>query len=65
MSSGAFLNHNPMNKPATNNKIILIAVVFQFVDPVQKDEWNIIRGTNFCQLQLSVNKFQMLHKFST
>ena len=34
LSSGAFLNHNPVNK---NNKIILITAVFHFVDQVQKD----------------------------
>ena len=34
--SGAFHNQNPINKPAKNNKIILIAAVFHFVDPVQK-----------------------------
>ena len=36
-SSGAFLNQNPINKPAINNKRVLIAAVFHFVDPVQKD----------------------------
>ena len=37
LSSGAFLNHNPINNPAKNNKRMLIAAVFHFVDPVQKD----------------------------
>ena len=37
LSSGAFLNHNTINKPAKNNKRMLIAAVFHFVDPVQKD----------------------------
>ena len=37
LSCGAFLNHNPVNKPAKNNKIMLIAAVFHFVDPAQKD----------------------------
>ena len=31
-----FTTKNPINKPAKNNKIILIAAVFHFVDPVQK-----------------------------
>ena len=35
--SCGFLNHNPVNKPAKNNKKMLIAAVFDFVDPVQKD----------------------------
>ena len=34
LSSGAFLNQNPINNPAKNNKRILIAAVFHFVDPV-------------------------------
>ena len=34
---GAFLNHKPINKPAKNNKRILIAAVFHFVEPVQKE----------------------------
>ena len=37
LSNGAFLNHNPITKPAKNNKRMLIAAVFHFVDPVQKD----------------------------
>ena len=37
LSSGAFLNHNPINKPAKNNKRMLIAAVFNFADPEQKD----------------------------
>ena len=37
LSSGAFLNHNPINKPAKNNKRMLISAVFNFVDPKQKD----------------------------
>ena len=32
-----FSTKNPINKPAKNNKRILIAAVFDFVDPVQKD----------------------------
>ena len=32
LSSSAFLNHNPINKPAKNNKRMLIAAVFHFVD---------------------------------
>ena len=35
--SGAFLDKNPINKPAINNKRVLIAAVFHFVDPVQKE----------------------------
>ena len=34
---GAFLNQKPINKPAKNNKRILIAAVFHFVEPVQKE----------------------------
>jgi len=37
LSIGAYLNHNPINKPAKNDKKMLIAAVFQFVDPVLKD----------------------------
>ena len=37
LSSGAFLNPNPINKPANNNNGMLIAAAFHFVDPVQKD----------------------------
>ena len=37
LSSGAFLNHNLINKPTKNKKNILITAVFHFVDPVQKD----------------------------
>ena len=39
LSSGAFLNHNPINKPAKNNKRMLIAAVFHFKDkdPAQND----------------------------
>ena len=33
---------NPINKPAKNNKRILIGPVFHFVDRVQKDSINII-----------------------
>ena len=33
----AFLNHEPINKPAKNNKRMLIAAVFHFVEPVQKE----------------------------
>ena len=36
--SGAFLIHIPTSKPAKNNKKILIAAVFHFVDFVQKDK---------------------------
>ena len=36
LSSGAFLNHDPIDKPAKNNKRVLILAVFHFVDPVQK-----------------------------
>ena len=35
LSSGA--NHNPINKPAKNNKRMSIAAEFHIVDPVQKD----------------------------
>ena len=35
LSNGAFLNHNPINKSAKNNKRMLIAAVFYFVDAVQ------------------------------
>ena len=35
LSCGAFLNHNPVNKPAKNNKRMLIAAAFHFVDPVE------------------------------
>ena len=41
LSCGAILNHNPIKKPAKNNKRMLIAAVFHFVDPVQED-----RGKN-------------------
>ena len=34
LSNGAFLNHNPLNKSAKNNKRMLIAAVFYFVDAV-------------------------------
>ena len=37
LSCGAFLNHNPVNKPAKNNKRMLIAAVVHFLDPVEKD----------------------------
>ena len=37
LTSGAFLNQNPINKPAMNNRRILIAAVFHFVRPVEKD----------------------------
>ena len=37
LSSGAFLNRNPINNPAKNNQRMLIAAVFHFVEPVQKD----------------------------
>ena len=37
LSSGAFLSHNSITKPAKNNKRMLIAAVFHFEDPVQKD----------------------------
>ena len=36
LSSGVFLNQNPTNKPAKNNKRIFVGAVFHFVDPVQK-----------------------------
>ena len=35
LSNGAFLNHNPINKSAKNNKRMLIAAVSYFVDAVQ------------------------------
>ena len=42
LPSGAFLNQNLINKeshkPAEKNKRMLIAAVFHFVDPVQKDK---------------------------
>ena len=69
LSSGAFLNHNRINKPAKNNKRTLIAAVFHFVDPLQKRQVKTSQDdTTLCQLQLSVKKLnesQMLHKFST
>ena len=34
LSRGVFLNRNPVNKPAKNNKRMLLAAVFHFVDPV-------------------------------
>ena len=37
LTSGAFLKKKPINKPGKNNKRILIAAVFDFVDPVKKD----------------------------
>ena len=43
LSSGAFLNHNPINKPAKNNKRMLMSAVFNFVDPEQKTGKNITR----------------------
>ena len=36
-SCSAFLNENPINKPSINNQRVLIAAVFHFADPVQKD----------------------------
>ena len=37
LTSGAFLNKNdPLNKPAMNNRRILVAAAFHFVDPVKK-----------------------------
>ena len=41
LSCGAILNHNSIKKPAENNKRMLIAAVFHFVDSVQED-----RGKN-------------------
>ena len=35
LSNDAFLNHNPINKSAKNNKRMLIAAVSYFVDAVQ------------------------------
>ena len=65
LSCGTFLNNNPV-KPAKNNKRMLIAAAFYFVDPVQKDRQKKSKDdSKLCQLQLSVNKSQMLHKFST
>ena len=37
LSCSAFLNHNPVNKPAKNSKRMLIGAVFHFVNPVQKE----------------------------
>ena len=37
LSSGGFFSHNPINKPAKNNKRMLIIAVFHLVDPEQKD----------------------------
>ena len=66
LSCGTFLNHNPVNKQAKNNKRMLIAAVFHFVDPAQKEQVKTSQDeSKLCQPQLSVNKSQMLHKFST
>ena len=35
--SDAFLNQKPNNKPAMNNRRLLIAAVFHFLHPVEKD----------------------------
>ena len=43
LTSGAFLNQNPINKPARNNKRILKAAVIHFLHPMEKDNWNITR----------------------
>ena len=37
LTSGAFLNQKPINKPVMNNLRILLAAVFHFVYPVEKD----------------------------
>ena len=37
LSSGTFLNQKSSKKPAKDTKKILIAAVFHFVVPVQKD----------------------------
>ena len=37
LSCGTFYNHNPVNKPAKNNKRMLTAAVVHFLDPVEKD----------------------------
>ena len=36
LTSDAFLNQNPVNKPAMNNRRLLIEAVFHFVHPVEK-----------------------------
>ena len=38
LTSGAFLNQNRKKKRAKNNRRILIAAVFHFVDPVEKGD---------------------------
>ena len=66
LSSGAFLNHNPINKPAKNNKRMLISAVFNFFRSRAKRQVKTLQDdTKLCQLQLSGKKSRMLHKFST
>ena len=71
LSNGAFLNHNPINKSAKNNKRMLIAAVFYFVDAVHATERQLkaskhdTNDTKLCHLKLSEKKSQMLPKFST
>ena len=37
LSRGTFLNHKPINKPAKNNKRMLIAAALHFVNTVRND----------------------------
>ena len=45
--------------PAKNNKKMLIAAVFHFVDPLQRQVKTSQDNTKLCQRQLLVNKSQM------
>ena len=48
-----FSTKNPINKPAMNNRRLLIAAVFHFVHPEEKDSKKQQVDTKHCQLQLS------------
>ena len=66
LSSGAFLYHNPINKPAKNNKRNVDSNCISLRRSSAKRHVKISQDdTKLCQLQLSVNKSQMPHKFST
>ena len=65
LSSGPFLNHNPINKPAKNNKRNFESSCISFCRTSEKRHVKISQDdTKLCQLQLSVNKSQTAHKFS-
>ena len=53
-----FSTKNPTNKPAMNNRRLLIAAVFHFVHPVEKDK-NITSGHKILSASaVKVNNFQ-------